>query len=148
MEPLDLTKQAPRSAWVQLDGLYMMPRTIDKLRAKLPGGASGQYHIKGFSERLLEAIGVTEGQLQEVVARAASDDDVAAWLREHADTSKYGDINERLSNRSYDDVVDKESFNKKYPGAAASKSNRLFDLMDEDDAANFPRSPRAAQEHH
>ena len=137
MGPLDLTKQPPRSAWVQLDGLYMMPRTIDKLRAQLPGGALGQYHIDGFSRRLLEAIGVTEEQLQDVVAHAASDNDVAAWLREHVDTSKYGEINQRLSNRSYDDVVDKEAFHKKYPHAAGSTKKRLFDLMDEDDAASF-----------
>jgi len=143
VEPVDLTKNPPRSAWEQLDGLYMMPRTIDKLRAKLPGGALGQYHIDGFSKRLLEAIGVAEEQLQDVVARAKSDDDVAAWLREHADRSKYDEINNRLANRSYDDVADKESFNKKYPLAATSTSKRLFDVMDEDDRAMFEPTQQA-----
>ena len=137
MEPLDLSKHHPRSAWEKLDGLYMMPRTIDKLRAKLPGGALGAYHIDGFSRRLLEAIAVTEEQLQDVVARVSTDQEVAAWLREHADISKYDEINERLSNRKYDDIVDKESFHKKYPLAATSTAKRLFDLMDEDDRAMF-----------
>ena len=143
MESLDLSKRAPRSAWVQLDGLYMMPRTIDKLRAKLPGGASGEYHIDGTSKRLLDALGVSEEQLQGVVANAKSDEDVAKWLREHADRSKYGEINERLSNRSVDDVADKDAFHKKYPHAAASTKTRLFDIMDEDDRAMFGSTSKA-----
>jgi hypothetical protein len=38
MDPLDLTVTPPRSPYQMLEGLYMLPRTIDKLRAKLPGG--------------------------------------------------------------------------------------------------------------
>ena len=30
-----------------MEGLFMMPRTIDKLRAKLPGGKIGTYTIRG-----------------------------------------------------------------------------------------------------
>jgi hypothetical protein len=37
MRPIDLTIQPPRSPYQKMEGLYMMPRTIDKLRAKLPG---------------------------------------------------------------------------------------------------------------
>ncbi|MBV8689631.1 MAG: DUF5069 domain-containing protein, partial [Candidatus Eremiobacteraeota bacterium] len=66
MEPLDLSKAPPRSPKLQLDGLVMLPRTIDKLRASLPGGNLGPYRIQGFSQRMLDAIGVTEGQLREV----------------------------------------------------------------------------------
>lgn len=143
MDALDLSKRPPRSAWEKLDGLFMLPRTIDKLRAMLPGGALGQYRIEGFSQRLLGGIGVTQEQILEVVAGAASDDEVVAWLREHADRSKYAEINKQLSNRTYDDVIDKESFNKNYRLAANSKHKKLFDLMDEDDRAIFGSSPGA-----
>src|ERR1700674_699505 len=89
MEPLDLTKRPPRGPREKLDGLVLMPRTIDKLRAMLPGGKLGAYKIPGFSARVLEKIGVKEDELLEAVRRASSDDDVAAWLRARADTSKY-----------------------------------------------------------
>jgi len=48
-----------------------------------------------------------------------------------------------LSKRSVDDVVDKEGFNKKYPFARSSKSKLLFDLMLEDDRANFAEKSRS-----
>lgn len=143
MEALDLTKQPPRSPYEKLGGLYMMPRTIDKLRALLPSGNSGAYHIDGLSRRLLDAIGVKEEDLLKAVASARSDDDVAAWLQQHADRSKYDEINQVLSKRSVDDVVDKEGFNKKYPLARSSKSKLLFDLMLEDDRANFAEKSRS-----
>jgi hypothetical protein len=38
----------------------MLARTIDKLRATLPGGNIGAYSIPGFSARMLSAIGVSE----------------------------------------------------------------------------------------
>ncbi|MBV9971796.1 MAG: DUF5069 domain-containing protein, partial [Candidatus Eremiobacteraeota bacterium] len=68
MEPLDLSKRPPRSPKLELDGLTMLPRTIDKIRATLPGGNLGPYRIAGFSQRMLDAIGVTEEQLRDAVA--------------------------------------------------------------------------------
>jgi hypothetical protein len=35
MEALDLTFQPPRSPYQKMEGLYMMLRTIDKMRAQL-----------------------------------------------------------------------------------------------------------------
>jgi hypothetical protein len=67
-----------------LEGVYMMPRTIDKLRAKLPGGDIGGYTIRGSSALLpglslvlLDGIGLTEEDLYAVVARAADEGAVA-----------------------------------------------------------------------
>ena len=45
MESLDLTVQPPRSPYQKMEGLYMMPRTIDKMRAQLSGGKTGAYSI-------------------------------------------------------------------------------------------------------
>ena len=72
MEAIDLTAQPPRSPYQKMVGLYMMPRTIDKLRAKLPGGKIGAYSVTtafvpGLSLVLLDGIGVTEEWLLEIV---------------------------------------------------------------------------------
>ena len=66
------------------------------MRALLPGGNPGKYHVEGASFALLEWIGVDPAHLQEVVASVASDVDVAAWLQEHADLSQCAGINERF----------------------------------------------------
>ena len=54
----------------------MMARTVDKLRAQLPGGNIGPYKIAGMSLRLLRALEVTEDDLRAAVAQAATDQDV------------------------------------------------------------------------
>ncbi|MBV9271665.1 MAG: DUF5069 domain-containing protein, partial [Candidatus Eremiobacteraeota bacterium] len=100
MDPLDLTKAPPRSPYEELDGLMLMPRTIDKLRAFLPGGDPGEYFIngpiKGISGYLLDRLGISEIELRDAVAGAQSENDVAAWLRTRTDASQYPAINETL----------------------------------------------------
>lgn len=140
MEPLDLSKAPPRSPKLQLDGLAMLPRTIDKLRASLPGGDMGVYRIQGFSQRMLDTIGVTEEQLRETVATAKSDDDVAKWLREHADTGKYDEFTQYILKRSIDDVTDKEAFRERYPILKKRPDiYYLADMLEADDAEMFAR---------
>ena len=134
MEPLNLTTHRPRSPWLQLDGLYFMPRTIDKLRASLPGGDMGQYKIYGFSSRLLHGLGIDEDALREAVAAANTDDDVAQWLREHTDTSKYPELNERLSTRRIMDLDDREDYYNRYPFARdLPPETLLMDALEKDD---------------
>src|ERR1700716_3095640 len=87
METVDLTTQPPRSPYQKMEGLYMMPRTIDKLRAKLPGGNIGVYSITtpfapGLSLMLLDGIGVTEEWLLEIVQKVSVEDDIADWAAE------------------------------------------------------------------
>jgi len=117
MEPLDLTKNPPRDPRQELDGLAMMPRTIDKLRANLPGGNPGVYNFKGFSQMLAEAGGVSEDQLLDVVASATSDEDVAAWLRKNANRTGLEEYSNKILNRKVADVKarDPEGFAQRYP---------------------------------
>lgn len=140
MEPLDLSKRPPRSPKEELDGLVMLPRTIDKVRATLPGGDLGPYAIRGFSQRMLDAIGVTEDALRDAVAQAKSDQDVADWLRAHADTSAYPAYSTLIRNRSLDDLEDRAAFAKRYP--IIEKRPDLYyltDVLEADDAEMFPR---------
>jgi len=139
VEPLDLSKAPPRSPKAQLDGLAMLPRTIDKLRASLPGGNLGPYRIPGFSQRMLDAIGVTEDQLRDAVAKAKSDDDVVAWLRDNATTSAYPEFTSYITKRSLDHVEDRAAFAKRYPIIEKRPDiYYLVDMLEADDAEMFP----------
>src|SRR5579884_3431941 len=98
MIALDLRIRPPRAPREQLDGLVFMPRTIDKIRATLPGGHLGPYQIAaGLSQMLLALIDVDLGGLRGAVVGATCDDDVAAWLRANADISQYERANTALS---------------------------------------------------
>lgn len=141
MEPLDLTKRPPRSPREQLDGLANLPRSIDKMRAHLPGGNPGAYAIPGFTAIMLETIGVTEDQFRQSVEEAKSDDDVAAWLRTHARTQEYHRYNDRMLNRRVADVRarDPERFAQRYPIAERHPEiEYMADLLVADDAEMFP----------
>lgn len=113
MEPLDLRIFPPRSCYAELDGLMLMPRTIDKLRAQLPGGNAGRYFIngrmKGISGYLLERLGIGESELLEAVRQAPTEDGVALWLRERTDSSQYAAINQTLRR-----IKPKHSENERY----------------------------------
>lgn len=142
MTPLDLTKEPPRSPYEKLGGLYMLARTIDKLRALLPGGNPGAYHIDGFSRRLLDALKIPEDDLRAVVAPASSDEEIAAWVREHSDPSAYAEINESMAKREVGSALQRNpDFDKKYPQARRVPPEMpLFDLMLLDDAESFSTS--------
>ena len=139
MQPLDLTEAPPRSPKVILDGLPMLARTIDKMRACLPGGNPGEYRVDGMSERMLTILGVDPGALQAEVARVSTDDEVAAWMRTHADTSKYAEAADVMLNRSVDDIDPDRlaKFAEKYPHYEKVGSRKLSDIIEADDAEMF-----------
>jgi hypothetical protein len=140
MEPLDLTKTPPRSPYVQLDGVYMLARTIDKMRAQLPGGNIGAYQVAGFSTILLEGIGIPEDDLQAVVALASDDDEVVAWVRKHGDVSKYAQVNATLESKTVADRLADPEFLRKYPFAKTlpPETPRMH-MLELDDAAAFDK---------
>jgi hypothetical protein len=140
MEALDLTKAPPRSPREELDGLVNLPRSIDKMRAHLPGGNPGVYNIPGFTAIMLEMIGVTEDQFREAVAQAKTDEDVAAWLRAHANKEKYHEYNERILKRRVADVKarDPEGFAKRYPISQTRPDiEYMIDMLQADDQDMF-----------
>lgn len=100
MEPLDLTESPPRRPRVQLGGLFMLARSIDKMRSQLPGGTPGAYVTeRGLTKILLEMLGVSQDQFRDAVANADSDDDVVRWVSERSDALRYFEINDRLAGR-------------------------------------------------
>jgi hypothetical protein len=144
MESLNLLLRPPRKPREPLGGLdlLMLARTVDKLRATLPGGDLGSYQMPGLSVRLLEALGISEDALRIAVARAESDDDVAVWIRQHSDPARYREINAALENRRIRDRIDDAAFVAKYPIAATlPRDTPLVDLVVADDADMFPAKP-------
>jgi hypothetical protein len=136
MDALDLSKRPPRSPRERVGGLYMLARTIDKLRALQPGGNPNGYRVAGMSQRLLDTIGISADDLAAIVAQAFDDDDVAAWVHSHADSSKYSAANELLSKRSVADT-DQARFFEIYPWVRESTLTNLFDVLEEDDRRTY-----------
>lgn len=79
MEPLDLTKAPPRRPRAELAGIIFLPRSIDKVRATLPGGKLGVYAIEGFTETMLRIFEIPLAEFTDVVRAASTDDEVAAF---------------------------------------------------------------------
>ncbi len=140
MEPLDLTQQPPRSPRELLPGLslLMAARTVDKLRATLPGGNIGEYQITGFSSSLLNALEIPEALLRAAIARAASDADVADWIREHSNPLSYDEINAKIEGRTIGERLNDPAFVARYPLAKRlpPETSRL-DMLIADDAEAF-----------
>ena len=140
MDALDLRKKpprAPRTPLADLD-LIMAARTVDKLRASLPGGNLGSYNVPGFSTQMLEAIGISEDDLRAEVAHASSDAEIAAWLRDRVSAEKIDAFNAAISARRIEHRLSDEAWRKKYPhGAAMPPETLLIDFLAKDDELAF-----------
>jgi hypothetical protein len=141
MDALDLSKRPPRSPRLLLADLelLMMARTVDKLRATLPGGNLGSYKIDGFSGRMLKALGIEEADLRAAVQRAADEQELADWVRANSDPSRYEPINVAMQERKIADMLDDPSWVARYPIVEKlSPETALFDMLVEDDKEMFP----------
>ena len=143
MEPLDLTRRPPRSCYDELDGLMLMPRTIDKLRAFLPGGNPGEYFINGkipgLSQFLLDRLGIALDELEAVVARATDEAEIAAWLRNNTDTAQYPALNATLQRIKPKHAHDPQYFAELYAQTLAThpELEYIVDVVDADDRRIF-----------
>ena len=120
----------------------MLARSIDKMRARLPGGEPGVYITeRGLTKVLLDMLGVTHEQFRDAVASARSDDDVVRWLRERADVSQYSEINDRLARWTLADNPPErwEYIDALYPNRPAGprETVNVFDLLENDDREMF-----------
>jgi Domain of unknown function (DUF5069) len=121
----------------------LLPRTIDKLRAQLPGGNPGVYfingRIKGISGYLLERLGVTEVELLDAVAGAVTEDEIAAWLRARTDASQYPAINATLRRIRPKHAQDEAYFRSEYAETLQQhpELDVILDIVDADDRRLF-----------
>jgi hypothetical protein len=120
----------------------MLARTVDKIRATLPGGNIGEYQITGFSSSLLNALGISEAELRKVIAEAKSDEEIATWIRAHSDASHYAEINAKLEARTVGERLNDPEFVRRYPSAGnLPPETSRFDHLIADDAEAFGKLP-------
>lgn len=140
MDSLDLTKAPPRAPRTPLAGLdlIMAARTVDKMRATLPGGNLGAYQIAGFSARMLEALGISEDDFRDRVVAASNDGEVADWLREKTTPEQISAFNSSITARRVEHRIDDADFLKKYPHVVNLKRDMaLVDMLPLDDEIAF-----------
>jgi hypothetical protein len=137
MQPLDLTTAPPRAPRESLAGVVFLPRTIDKVRATLPGGALGAYNIPGFSEMLLEALGIELDAFRAAVADAPNDDGVAAFVTASTSPEKIEAWNAMILARLPRNG-DRNAAHEAYPWLRERPDLILaLDVLEEDDRQHF-----------
>ncbi|MBV8082846.1 MAG: DUF5069 domain-containing protein [Candidatus Eremiobacteraeota bacterium] len=123
--------------------MMLMPRTIDKLRAMLPGGNLGEYYLngptQGISGYLLQRLGIDEKELFEAVRVAKDDGEVAQWLRQRVDPAVYLEINQTLRRIKPEHIPNPEEFRSTYVETmqAHPEIEHLIDIVVADDRRMF-----------
>jgi hypothetical protein len=134
----DLRLHPPRSPREQLAGLEFLPRTIDKVRAKLQG-TLGLYKVTpGISGYLFEWLGITEDAFTEAVRNAKDDAEVAEWICAHCNPTTFGEINECLRRRAIRDEQHFQDVLPRYPVLREHPEMRnWFEIFELDDRWTF-----------
>jgi len=84
----DLTQHPPRSARVRLGGYMMLPRSLDKARAKA-AGKLGEYGFPNPMDKFLfEFAGIDADAFFDAVKSGKSDTEMLAWFTEHSTTQR------------------------------------------------------------
>jgi hypothetical protein len=123
-------------------GFYVLPRTIDKLRAELPGGDPGAYinEERGFSAYVARRIGLDMNELRQAVAEAPDEAALVEWLAARVDASAAPAINAKLETfvverMSADDQLLVRS---RHPVMATRPDlSKVLDILDADDREAF-----------
>jgi len=147
MEPLDLTKHAPRGPREKLAGCAFMARTIDKVRAELPGGNLGKYVVEGqhsLSAYVLHKLRIPVDELRAEVARAKDESEIEAWLRARVDPAVVEEVNRKLGASRTDNLTPEgsEFLYSRHPLMRGREApGTTFDFLEADDAAEFSAAP-------
>jgi hypothetical protein len=139
MTPLDLRKRPPRRPRETMLGFYFLPRTIDKLRAQLPGGNLGEYlnHDNGFSAYLVKRLGLNMDDLRNMVAEAPDEQAVIDWLATRVDASFSPTLNAKLETFVVERMSpdDQALVRQRHPVMAIRPElSKVLDILDADDA--------------
>jgi hypothetical protein len=136
MDPLDLSVTAPRPTRDKIAGVMFLPRTVDKLRAELPGGNLNSYltdYDRGLTSYVLYKLGIELGDLRGVVA-AAIDEDVT-WLTDRIDPARGPAINAKLEAMRIDAMRsdDRALFYERHPNVTPGAHESVLDAIDAED---------------
>ena len=142
MTPLDLRTHRPRSVRATILGFYLVPRTIDKLRAELPGGDLGAYvnHDTGFSAYIVRRMGLEMNDFRNAVATAPDEEAVIAWLAARIDASLAPTVNAKLESFVVErmSAEDQALLRERHPVMAQRPDlTAILDILEADDELTF-----------
>jgi hypothetical protein len=140
--PLDLRTHRPRPVRETILGIYFLPRTIDKLRAELPGGNPGPYmnHDTGFSAYVVRRLGLDMNDFRKAVADAPDEDAVVAWLDARIDATMAPALNAKLESFVVErmSAEDQILLRERHPVMAQHPEfSTILDVLDADDDLTF-----------
>lgn len=138
MDPLDLTVTPPRSPRSTMLGFFFLPRTVDKLRAELPGGNVGPYlnHATGFSAYVVRKMGLDMDEFRRAVADAPDEESVEAWLAARIDINQASSLNDKLESFVVErmSAEDQVLVRERHPAMAANPElSKMLDILEIDD---------------
>jgi len=139
MTPLDLRSHPPRGVRETILGYYFLPRTIDKLRAELPGGDMGPFlnHDTGFSAYVVRRLGLDMNEFREAVNRAPDEAAVVEWLAGRIDPAGAPTLNAKLETFVIERMSPKDQVlvRERHPVLAKRPDLlKLLDVIEADDA--------------
>jgi glutamate synthase domain-containing protein 3 len=138
MKMIDLRTLPPRHPLVKLDGLIMLPRTIDKARALL-ADTIGDYELQGLSTMLLDALGISAADFLGALTTCPCDADVVAWIRARSHAIDREAINALLLDKGSPES-DVGRLSVAYPWLPTSTLRRWVDIAAHDDEVVFGKS--------
>jgi hypothetical protein len=144
MTPLDLRTHAPRSPRNTILGFYFLPRTIDKLRAELPGGDLGRYlnHDRGFSAYVVKRLGLDMNEFRRAVAEAEDEAAVVDWLAARVDITSAPAINAKFETFVVERMSDEDQalIRRRHPVMAdRPELSKVLDILEADDRNTFEK---------
>ncbi|MFY9883483.1 MAG: DUF5069 domain-containing protein [Candidatus Cybelea sp.] len=142
MRPLDLRAHPPRSTRETMLGFYFLPRTVDKLRAELPGGNIGRYlnHDTGFSAYVVRRLGLNMDEFRRAVGEAADEAAVVEWLVARIDPATAPALNAKLETFVVERMSSENQVlvRQRHPVMAERPElSRVLDILDADDQRTF-----------
>jgi hypothetical protein len=143
----DLTQRPPRSPRVRLGGFVILPRAIDKGRAKV-AEKLGEYHFAcPLDKRFLEFVKIEADALLEQIKADKGDGEILKWVLENAgykpkpwEIVQWSSYNET---RTAESVQQKERVAQQVAAINKDRTDILtgFDLLDLDDYVSFGGKP-------
>ena len=130
-----------RSPYVQVGGLYYIPRMLDKIRLRAAGELPQEYHANlggGFDARAISFLWLEYPALVERVKQGGSDDDILAWAVAQGRQPSPEEIeiwNDFMSKRGWnDDGSERLEMRKKESGLdGRGDIQTFFDYIDADE---------------
>ncbi len=113
-----------------------MARTVDKVRATLPGGDPGAYKIEGLTTFVLTTLNIDLDDFCSIVALAQNDDDVAQWILTHTTPEARDEVNSTLPALTIRDRMDSPNYFERNPVAKELPlETPVLEMLEYDDLA-------------